>query len=268
LQDASKLNELKEEIRYLNSVKAQVLPAHLNTYFPRDLENFLKHSTSSQLQTYANNYGPAIKLSIRQNKDQSVANTRNILTYQGFHRITTSNQNPTTPPQEENRSPTIQQDDTANSADIHIMEPTPPILPPPDIPPPAPNEITPTDHATTTVTITLPYTQRQKVQQSILSTFRRRRNIREITSPQIMQPVGTPINHRITQHPRTAIHQTAEATYQTPHHHPPLALASTTDTEDPTTSHVTATRASFNYKHSEWRSAALVREKFSQYFRK
>jgi hypothetical protein len=101
-QNTSKLSELNEEIRYLHSLKEQVLPAHLSTYFPRDLESFLKHSTSSQLQTYANNYGPAIKLSIQQNKDQSVANTRNILTYQGFKRITPSIPNPPTNPQENN----------------------------------------------------------------------------------------------------------------------------------------------------------------------
>jgi hypothetical protein len=68
-KDADKTTELKEEISYLFSIRDQALPAHLDTYFPRDLPTFLKHSTQTQLQAYIHNYGKAMKLSIKQHKE-------------------------------------------------------------------------------------------------------------------------------------------------------------------------------------------------------
>ena len=47
-----------------------------------------------------------------------------------------------------------------------------------------------------------------------------------------------------------------------------VGTKSTSDTEETNTPPVIATRASSHYKHSKWRPAAHVREKFSQFFRK
>ena len=95
--EADKLIEIKETVTYLYSLRNQVNPAHHSTYFPDNLQSFLKHSTHAQLQSYTKNYGPAIKTSIKQYKDHAVANTRNIFTFPGFQRTTiTQNATPTT----------------------------------------------------------------------------------------------------------------------------------------------------------------------------
>ncbi len=317
-QDTEKLTEIKAEVTYLYSLRHQVHPAHQSTYFPGNLNTFLKHSTHAQLQAYTQNYGHAIKASIKHHKDQAVANTRNIFTYPGFQRNTaTQPANPATgnttdqaniPTQNREGNipaetspipplPNIQHQDTLgahrtiaddgpplipNEANPdEAMEPTqaspthstlpgtthnaetiiapPPIPPPPNIPPTDPDE------AAIDTQQTRP-NARKKIQQTILSTFRRRRTIREITPPQPTAPVGN-IPVHFTQQPNNA-HTTVGDYINRLNRHPSTEIASATGTEDTNTPPVTATRASPSYKHSKWRPAALVREKFSQYFRK
>jgi hypothetical protein len=271
--DSEKLTEIKHEITYLFSLRDKVLPAHINTYFPQDLDIFLQHSTQSQLQTYIQNYGKAIKTSLKQHVDQSVAHTPSIFTYPGFSRIN-STDNPDHTPGGAILPPTI---NAPVNIPVQTQEPAthphapgpnhndeiatapPPILPLPNIPPPAPDETATNLHHTGS-------NARQKIQQSILATFRRRRTIREITPP----PSPTPaVNIPIRFTPQTNNARSTVGDYiNRLQQHPSTAPASSTDTEDTNTPPVIATRASPSYKHSKWRPAALVREKFSQYFRK
>jgi hypothetical protein len=51
-QDNGKNPKIKEEITYLFSLCEQTLPAHHQTYFPQDLDTFLRHSTQTQLKNY------------------------------------------------------------------------------------------------------------------------------------------------------------------------------------------------------------------------
>jgi hypothetical protein len=252
-KDTEKMTETKNEIKYLFSLRDTVLPAHTNSYFPQDLDTFLRHSTQSQLYAYVQNYGKAIKLSIKQHKDQSVANTRNIFTYQGFHRIEPNHNIAGNPPPPNLVDATTQHEPPT--------DPTP-ILPPTNIPPPAPNE---TGQATP-IHATQVLTPRNRAQQSILATFTRRRPIREITTIPPAPPVDNHTVNIIT--PTNNMHQTVGEYINLMIRQPPPSNTSTTDTEETTTPPVIATRASPHYKHSKWRPAALVREKFSQYFRK
>ena len=80
-QDDAKLTEIKAEVTYLYSLRTQVNSAHQSTYFPGNLTTFLKHSTHAHLKVYTQNYGQAIKASIKHHKEQSAANTHNIFTY-------------------------------------------------------------------------------------------------------------------------------------------------------------------------------------------
>ena len=241
-QDTAKLLEVKEEVTYLYSLRKQVLPSHNQSYFPLDIASFLQYSTQAQLQSYVTNYGAAIKKSIKQCREQSTANTRSIHTYQGFQRIT----NTAPPNQPPHNGDTIAPDVIHNTA-------TPPMHP--EIPPPplAPNE--PPAQAIKP--------RRNQVQQSILTTFRRIRNIRAITTTPLHEP---PIPH-LPINP-TAEYQTVGDYIHQMSHRPLVTSTSTTETTDNNTPPVTATRAPSHYKHSKWRPAALVREKFSQYFRK
>ena len=271
--DSNKMTEIKQEVTYLFSLRDKVLPTHINSYFPQDLDTFLQHSTQSQLQTYIQNYGKAIKASIKQHVEQSVANTPSIFTYPGFNRINTAanaNTNiegtiptPTTTHTAEPQTQTLVPDEQPIALGMNhngdIPTEPPPIPPPPNIPPPAPDE-----NANVNQPIRPP--ARQQIQQSILATFRKRRTIREITTT---QPTTTVVNVplQFTQQPNNP-HPTVGDYIATMNQNPSLATASATDTEDTTTSPVIATRASSSYKHSKWRPAAFVREKFSQYFRK
>ncbi len=252
------MTEIKEEISHLFTLRDQVLPAHQQTYFPQDIHVFLNHSTQSQLQSYVHNYSKAIRLSIKQHKDQSTANTRTLLTYQGFERTKTTNTGPI--------NLTLPQHPQTIAPATPVLAPIP-IIPPTNIPPPAPNE-NPTAHPVPGLPNQPPNSTRRRVQQTILATFRRRRTIREITPPPTLVthevpptihiPAAYPTSHRtVGDYINQMTHQTASSTN-----------TQTSETEDNTPPPVTATRASSNYKHSKWRPAAVVRERFSQYFRK
>ena len=256
-KDSEQMLEIKGEIKYLFSFRDQVLPSHQQTYFPQDLDVFLQHSTITQLQGYILNYGKAIKLSIQQHKTQSINNTRNIFTYHGFERVAPTN--PTTqaiinPNDETETGPTPIPDSHATTP---INQPPPILIIPPPIPPP-PN-IVPIAEPVATPTI------RRQIQQSLFARFRRRRNIQETTPPQRQEtPIPTAITFIQNQ---DDTHQTVGEYINQMNQYPALSTTSTTGTEEITNTPVIATQASSNYKHSKWRPAARVREKFSQYFR-
>ena len=255
-EESEKMTEIKEEISHLFTLRDQVLPAHQQTYFPQDIHVFLNHSTHSQLQSYVHNYSKAIRLSIKQHKAQSIANTRTLLTYQGFERT--------------NLAPTIL---IAHHHPQPIAPATPveapiPIILPMNIPPPAPNE-NPTAHPIPGIPIQPQNPARRQVQQSILATFRRRRTIREITPPPPQATHEFPPTIHIPAPSSTRRHRTVgDYINQMIHHTPSPTNTQTSDPEENNPPPVTATRASSSYKHSKWRPAAIVREKFSQYFRK
>jgi len=101
------------------------------------------------------------------------------------------------------------------------------------------------------------------IQQSILATFRHRQPIATALPTETdNQPI------QVTQQPAND-HPTVGEYIRMLNRNPSEATQSDTDTDatrNPPP--VIATRASSRYKHSKWRPAALVREKFSQYFRK
>jgi hypothetical protein len=256
--DSDKLTEVKEEIKYLFSLREQTHTDHISTYFPKDLEIFLQHSTQTQLQAYIDNYGKAIKLSIQQNKAASTAKTRNIFTYLGFQQIKT-----TAPTEKERPSRATTTSNTTTPDITDILAEAPPTFPPTSIPPPAPNEH-PSSHGPTTKTTT-PAPMHRRLQQTILNTLSRRRTIREITqNPQAdpMRPANPRKPPEDNQINRDQIQDTPMQTHYS------QASTSSIVTEDNTISPVNETRAPSPYKHSKWRTKASVREKFSQYFQK
>ena len=268
-QDAEQLTEIKAEVSYLYSLRDQVPPTHHNTYFPANLQTFLQHSTHAQLKSYTLNYGPAIKTSIKQHKEKAIANTRTIFTYPGFQRTTgTQTADPSIATLVIANTITLAQ---TNAADIPAEPPLSPPPPPPNIEPIAPDDnrhvreiIDPQPIPPPNIPIR---NVRQQIQQSLLATFQRRRNPRAITPPP-PPPIGdnTPI---LIPQPFTAErHQTVGDYISQMTRHHPASQTSTTDTEEPNTPPVIATRASSHYKHSKWRPAAHVRESFSQFFHK
>ena len=226
----------------------------------------------TQLQTYISNYGQAIKSSIHQAQIQSTANTPRLFTFPGFHRLPQSaapltQANPLQPDdhqptvvnhasQPSDNIPTNPDGASPNPPTAMPPEPTPaPITPdiqnlqPAERPPPEPHETIPTASQP----------QPRHIQQSLLSTFRRRRNIREITPPP------------------SATDTTSDSLTDDYHHQPPSVHTTPTDHDPPnhSTHHgaqittpptATAARANLSYKHSKWRPSAAVREYFSQYF--
>ena len=261
--DSDKISELKEEIRFLFSLQTKVLTAHTATYFPQDPESFLKHSTASQLHSYISNYGKAIKSSIQQAQKQSTSNTPLLFTFPGFHRLP-GPATPTTPPNHlspaELNLPVIATDNAPHDDDLTNPHETnyllPPAMPPetlheldtedptttqfPAPPPPAPDE-PPPDHRKPI----------RHIQQSLLLSFRRIRNIREITPP-----------------PTSETDTTIELTDDESH-----TAQSSTSTEpeqslytSPAHQPAPEARATLSYKHSKWRPSAAVRDNFSQYF--
>ena len=265
-QDDAKLTEIKAEVTYLYSLRTQVKPAHQSTYFPGNLNTFLKHSTHAQLKAYTQSYGQAIKASIKHHKEQAAANTRNIFTYPGFQRQTaTPAATPTMGIPIDQENIPIQNDEEDIPAE------PPPIPPPPNIqhqgdPNDTPHIANDEQTANPPRIPPLPSQSRTRIQQSLLATFQRRRNNREIITPALQATrQATPI----------CIPQTDEARHQTVGDYinqmvlqPPASQVSTSDTEETNTPPVIATRASSHYKHLKWRPAAHVREKFSQFFRK
>jgi len=220
-------------------LRDKVLPAHIYTYFPQDLETFLKHSSPSQLQTYVSNYRKAINTSIKQHSDQSIANTRNILTYPGFQR----DLNPTNPAQLPLSGVTIlgnqpEEPTPANNADNNNE--MNPLQHPPTLPPPAPNEDTPAPLAPAPPRPPLP--TRKRIQQSILATFRRKRTTRETTTTSLDTPSDHPTINITLQSNNN--HQTV-GDYITQMTRPPThSNTSTAETDETTTTPVIATRAS------------------------
>ena len=264
--DSEKLIEIKQEISHLFTLREKVLPAHINSYFPQDLETFLKHSTTAQLQTYVANYGKAIKSSIRQHADQSIANTRTIFTYPGFQRDPTPTHNVQIPLDAGAiiEGQAMEQPPANNDHPNGEINPT---QHPPNLPPPAPNEDVANQDQEPPAHPLTPPTTRKRIQQSILATFtRRRRPIQEITATRLHTPTEHPmihINPQPNKHRQTVGDYISQLTRQQP-----TSNTSTAETEETTTPPVIATRASPHYKHSKWRPATSVREKFSQYFRK
>ena len=273
--DSDKITELKEEIKFLFSLQPKVLPIHVATYFPHDPDSFLKYSTMSQLQTYISNYGQAIKVSIQQAQKQSIANTPRLFTFPGFQRIAASTTTPTTtqtPLEPEGHPATITHQDNLIQAPIPTTVDDTGILPftdnprvpnhtanpdepahhthPEEIPPPAPNEPPPEPR---------PH-QKRHVQQSLMSTFRRRRNIREITPA--TSETDTTTDTSIDDSSQTTFPSQPPAEPVPLFNHPPHTLVF-----NPTTPHApTEARATLSYKHSKWRPSDAVREHFSQYF--
>ena len=268
-QDADNLTEIKAEVSYLYSLRNQVNPAHHGTYFPANLQTFLQHSTHAQLKSYTQNYGQAIKTSIKQYKEQATANTRTIFTYPGFQRTTgTQTVNPAIATLVIANATTLAQTTDADPPAEPLLDPPPP---PPNIEP-----IVPDDNRHVREIVEPPPTPppnipirnvRQQIQQSLLATFQRRRNPRAITPPS-PPPIGDNTPILIPQPFPAERHQTVgDYISQITRHHP-ASQTSTTDTEEPNTPPVIATRASSHYKHSKWRPSAHVRESFSQFFRK
>jgi len=271
--DPGKIAELKEEIRFLFALKPQVLPNHTATYFPIDLESFLKYSTKAQLQNYITNYGQAIKSSIHQAQKQSIANTPRLFTFPGFQRLTATATttipltNLVQPPpigaqpmQPEGHQATATDPESQSQTNqTPIPDETIPAILPPAMPPEPTHPLNTVEHATPAPNeTTLPERRPQSrlVQQSLSLMLRRRRSIRDITPPP--SETDTTVASHMDQSQTTSVSNSTdpEPTNQIPHDratniaHPPA----------------TAARANFSYKHSKWRPSAAVRDYFSQYF--
>ena len=236
------------------------------------MDSFLKYSTMAQLQTYISNYGQAIKSSIHQAQIQSTANTPRLLfTFPGFHRLPQSAAPITqeNPLQHDDRQPTVvnrasQPNDNNPTNPVGTSPNPPPAMPPEPIPAPTTTDIEniqPAERplpAPNETIQTKSQPQPRHTQQSLLSTFWRRRNIREITQPS-SETDTTSDSFTDDHHQPTSVHTTPtdhDPPNHTTHHGaqittPPTAMAA---------------RANLSYKHSKWRPSAAVREYFSQYF--
>jgi hypothetical protein len=85
-QDSPTRDSLFHEIRHLYTLRNAVAIAHRNEYFPMNLNQFLKNSSTVQLQNYVLNYKQPILHSIKM-EQQKPDRTRRIWSFCGFTRL-------------------------------------------------------------------------------------------------------------------------------------------------------------------------------------